>query len=387
MTYRETRDFLAKHTKLLELADERGGRVVIAPEWQARVMTSTFGGLDGPSFGFVNREYIAAGRRDARFNNYGAEDRLWLAPEGGQFGLFFTPGSDQKSFDDYYTPPSLNEGAWDVVSPPCEPAVRMMRNLQFVNAASTPFNLDAISEVRLLSAGDLGELFGEPLAHAVDRSDVKIVAFAPATSLINRGPNFVQAKGLVSIWILAQLNAGPRTVAIVPFQPGPESELGPAVQSDYCGPIPPERLKITPNAAFFHADGRFRSKIGVSQRRGRDVLGSIDFAAGVLTLARFTLPADPAKHCYLNNKCEVPQAEPFRGDVSNVYNDGPKSGGESYGAYYEIETLSPALELKTGETLTHRHRMVHLAADPQTLRRLAKEILGVDWDSVHKAFF
>ena len=66
--------------------------MAVCPEWQGRVMTSTCGGLDGPSFGFVNREFIEAGKLDPHFNNYGGEDRLWLSPEGGQFSLWFKPG-------------------------------------------------------------------------------------------------------------------------------------------------------------------------------------------------------------------------------------------------------------------------------------------------------
>ena len=58
MTYRQAREFLAQHTKLIELTDDEGARVAICPQWQGRVMTSTCGGLDGPSFGFINQEYI-----------------------------------------------------------------------------------------------------------------------------------------------------------------------------------------------------------------------------------------------------------------------------------------------------------------------------------------
>ena len=45
-------------------------------------MTSTCGGLDGPSFGFVNRDFIEAGKPDPHFNNYGAEERMWLCSRG-----------------------------------------------------------------------------------------------------------------------------------------------------------------------------------------------------------------------------------------------------------------------------------------------------------------
>ena len=114
------------------------------------------------------------------------------------------------------------------------------------------------------------------------------------------------------------------------------------VKSDYFGAVPADRLKITPEAVLFRADSNFRSKIGISQRRARNVLGSIDFQAGVLTLVHFTMPDDPAKHDYMNNMWGVPQAKPYTGDVANAYNDGPNDLGKQMGAFYEIESVSPA---------------------------------------------
>jgi hypothetical protein len=287
----------------------------------------------------------------------------------------------------YRTPPALNEGAWTVLSRPGEPAVRMMQSMELQNASGTRFELDAARDVRLLSADDFRKLFGPAAAEIMGRAGSKTVGFETATTITNRGPDFAKQNGLVSIWILGQMNASPQTVVIVPYKPGAEAELGPVVKSDYCGPLPADRLKILPEAVLFRADSRFRSKIGTSQRRARNVLGSIDFASGVLTLVEFTMPDDPAKHIYLNNMCELPQAEPFQGDVANSYNDGPKQGGgDPYGAFYEIETVSPALELKTGQSLKHCHRTVHVQADAETLRALAQKTLGVDLDLVRRDF-
>jgi hypothetical protein len=118
------------------------------------------------------------------------------------------------------------------------------------------------------------------------------------------------------------------------------------------------------------------------------VLGSIDYQGGVLTLVQFTMPDDPAGHAYMNNMWELPQAEPYVGDVANSYNDGPPEPGKSgLGAFYEIESLSPAVALATGESLTHRHRTVHVQADPATLVKLAREVLGVDLEAVRKEMF
>jgi hypothetical protein len=384
MSYGEARAFLAKHTELIELSDDSGARVAVAPQWQGRVMTSTCGGAEGPSFGFINREYIEAGKLDPRLNNYGAEDRMWLCPEGGQFSLWFKPGAEQV-MKNWYTPPALNEGAWAVVSRSGAAEVRMTAQMKFQNASGTDFSLDVTRDVRLLGAKDFRQLFGATAAATLERADAKMVAYETANQATNRGQAFSKEKGLISIWILGMMNAGPKAVIIVPYKSGPESNLGPVVKSDYFGTVPADRLTIAHEAVLFRADGELRSKIGISQRRAHNVLGSIDFAAGVLTLVQFTMPKEPAKCDYMNNMWELPQARPYAGDVANAYNDGPNDLGKRMGAFYEIESISPAKELKTGESLAHRHRTIHIQADAKTLRKLAKQTLGVDLEAVEKA--
>jgi hypothetical protein len=382
MSYREVREFLEKNTKLIELTNPEGARVIVCPEWQGRVMTSTCDGLDGPSFGFVNREHIEAGKVDLHFNNYGAEERLWLSPEGGQFSLWFKPGA-QQNLTNWYTPPAFNEGAWHVAAGANDSHCRMTARMTFQNASGTPFDLDVAREVRLLGAADLAKLFGEKAARAMTQQDVKIVGYETANTLTNRGSPMTKEGGLVSIWILGMMNAGPQAVTIVPYRGDSAGGLGPVVKSDYFGPVPEDRLKIEPEAILFRADSKYRSKIGVSQRRASKALGSIDFQGGVLTLVHFSMPGDPRKHLYMNNMWQVPQSEPYVGDVVNAYNDGPSGPGKKgMGAFYEIESLSPAAVLGTGQSLTHQHRTVHIQAAPATLHRLAKEVLGVDLDKV-----
>ena len=69
----------------------------------------------------------------------------------------------------------------------------------------------------------------------------------------------------------------------------------------------------------------------------------------------------------------------------NSYNDGPpEPGKKGMGAFYELESLSPAKELKTGESISHKNVTVHIQADMDILAQSAKEILGVDLEKVRK---
>ena len=383
MSYAEARQFLTQHTTLVELSDG-DARVAICPEWQGRVMTSACGGPEGLSFGFLHTEFIEAAQPDPHFSNYGGEDRMWLSPEGGQFSLWFAPGADQ-NLDNWFTAPAMNEGAFEVSEPAGDRACRMTRRMQLQNASATPFDLDVVRDVRLLEPDDLAKLFGAEAAGLIAAPGVRKVGYETANTITNRGEPMRKEKGLVSIWMLGMMNAAPETVIIVPYKPG---DLGPVVKSDYFGPVPPDRLKITPEAILLRADGEFRSKIGTSQRRARNVAGSIDFASGTLTLVQFTMPDDPAACDYMNNMWELPQAHPYVGDVANSYNDGPpEPGKKGLGAFYEIESLSPAAALGTGASLTHCHRTLHVQADAATLARLAELVLGVDLDAIRKEMF
>jgi hypothetical protein len=381
MSYQQVREFLGKHTHLVELG-EGDARVLITPQWQGRVMTSTCGGLDGRSFGFVHREFIEAAKPNLHFNNYGGEERLWLSPEGGPFSLWFKPGVKQ-TLEDWYTPPAFNEGGWKVVSAPTDPECRMEVRMALDNTAGAKFLLDVKRTIRLLGREELGGLLGPAASKLLAAAGVKTVGYETRNELINRGEPMTKEQGLVSIWMLGMLNCGSQTVVVVPYKPGDEATHGPAVKSDYFGAVPAERLKVLPEAVLFRADGKYRSKIGTSQQRAKNVLGSIDFAAGALCFVQFNMPDDPTKALYMNNMWGQ-QAESYKGDVANSYNDGPNELGQQLGAFYEIESLSPALPLKKDESLVHTQRTIHVQADMAVLAPLARAVLGVELDTVKR---
>lgn len=383
MSYGEVREFLSRHTQVVELSNQRGARVAVCPQWQGRVMTSTCGDLGGSSFGFVNRAFIEAGNLDKRFNNYGAEDRMWLSPEGGRFSLWFAPNAEQ-TLTNWYTAPAINEGAYEATSASCETSCRMARRMKLQNASGAQFDLDVSREVRLLGSADLQTLFGEA-AGPMLAAGVRLVAYETINAIRNRGPAMNRDAGMVSIWMLGMLNAGPKTVVVVPYRAGDESLLGPPVKSDYFGELPADRLKILPEAILFRADGEYRAKIGTSQRRARNVLGSIDFTAGALTIVEFTMPDDPTGCDYMNNMWGFDAPEPYRGDVANAYNDGPPAPGvKGLGPFYEIESLSPAAALATGQSLAHCHRTLHIQADRAVLDEIARAVFGIGLDRIEK---
>jgi len=382
--YGQVKQFLSEHTEIVELKNDKQGRLIVCPEYQGRVMTSTLDGDDGMSFGFICYDFIKQAQNDLHFNNYGGEERMWISPEGGQFSLWFEPGMETQKLKDWYTPKDLNEGPWEVVAAERDTVVKMKREMNLQNTSATKFDITVTRDVRMLGARDIAELFDADVSDILDDDGVKSVAFETVNRITNDGDAWTLDGGLISIWMLGMFNSSPKSVTIVPYREGDESELGAEVRADYFGKLTPERLRVLPGAILFRADGNFRSKLGTTKQRAVDVLGSVDFANGVLTLVKFSMPDNPVEEPYMNNLWGKPLAKPYDGDVINAYNDGPNELGTQMGKFYELETLSPASPLKTGETLTHCNRTIHIRADRATLNRIAKKVLGIDLETVAK---
>jgi len=371
--------FLRKHTDLIVLSDKAGqAKVALAPAWQGRVMTSTMGGDAGPSFGWINRELIASGKIGPHMNAFGGEERFWMGPEGGQFSIFFAKGK-KFVFDDWQTPAILDTEPFRVLSKAEDKAV-FGAEFSLTNYSGTLFNVGVEREVKLLPPEAAWEKLGVKPA-----KDVSVVAFASDNTITNKGKEaWKKETGLLSVWILSMFNPSPSTTIVVPIKAGPESELGKKVTSDYFGEVPPDRLVVRDDVVFLRADGQYRSKIGISPRRSKAILGSYDADSKVLTIAQFNQPLGVTD--YVNSLWKL-QDDPYSGDAANSYNDGPPSpGAKPMGPFYELESSSPAAALAPGKSLIHTHRTIHLTGPETALDGIAKATLGVSLEEIKNVF-
>jgi hypothetical protein len=118
--------------------------------------------------------------------------------------------------------------------------------------------------------------------------------------------------------------------------------------------------------------------------RARDVAGSYDPDAHVLTIVKFSRPPDATD--YVNSMWER-QDRPYAGDVVNSYNDGPLTpGGAPLGPFYEIESSSPAAALAPNASLRHVHRTFHLEGPENELDAVARAALGVSLAEISSSF-
>lgn len=359
--------FLRRHGEVLLLASPSGGRVAVSAKYQGRVMTSTVG-EGGRSLGWVQRDFIEAGKTGTQFDNYGGEDRFWLGPEGGQFGFYFPPG---KPFDlsAWQTPAAFQEGAWDIRDQ-SDSAVSFHRSMTLVNHSGTSFDLDVDRRISTLAADEVARYLGLTVPDGV-----RWVAFESDNRITNTGKKpWSEKTGLPSIWILAMYPPTDDTRVVIPFR---TDAAGPVVNDAYFGKVPADRLVVHEKEGFlvFRCDGRHRSKIGLGPERALSVLGSYSPSAGLLTIVQYDKPQGPAR--YVNSMWEQ-QKEPFSGDVINSYNDGPTAPGKpALGGFYEIETSSPAAALRPGQSLAHKHRTFHFVGDEKALSAVLDTVLHI----------
>jgi len=378
--------FMKKHTPIV-LLQNRDAAVAIAPAYQGRVMTSTYDREAGPSFGWINRPVIEKGflseeeekgELEEHIYIFGGEERFWLGPEGGQFAIFFKPGTEFE-FSDWTTPAAIDTDSFDLVEQTKESA-KFKHSTELINHSGTRFKVGIGRTVKLLSKQAASELLGVKLSDGL-----RMVAYETDNQITNTGGSaWTPDTGLLSIWILGMYNPSPETTVVIPFKPGDDATLGPIVNDTYFGKVPSDYLKVEDSKMFFRGDGTRRGKIGITAKRSKGIAGSYDAAGKVLNIVTYNVQDAP--NGFVNSMWEL-QDEPYAGDVINSYNDGsPEPGKPPLGPFYELETSSPAAALKPGETMTHVQRTYHLQGPAEQLNVLAKQLLGVELDAIKKAF-
>lgn len=378
--------FLKAHTPIVMLKNGNAA-VAIAPAYQGRVMTSTFDSDTGPSFGWINRPVIEKGllseedkkgKLEEHIYIFGGEERFWLGPEGGQFAIFFKPGS-KFEFSDWTTPAPIDTEPFELVTA-TDNSAQFKHSTELVNYSGTQFKVGIQRTIKLLSQQDAGNILDIKLP-----AGLRMIGYETDNQITNTGDNAWTPKtGLLSIWLLGMYNPSPATTVVIPFKAGEETDLGPKVNDTYFGKVPPEYLKVKKQKLFFKGDGTRRGKIGISPQRSKGIAGSYDADANVLNIVMYNVQEAP--NGFVNSEWKL-QDKPYAGDVINSYNDGsPEEGKPPLGPFYEIETSSPAAALKPNETMTHIQRTFHIQGSEEVLNPLAKKLLGVNLQSIKNAF-
>lgn len=377
-TYGYDLAFLNKFKETVVLSDsQEKAQLVIIPGWQARVMTSTANGTGGFSYGWINYKLIKSGVKTEHINAYGGEERLWLGPEGGQFSIYFAKGVKQE-FSNWFVPGELDTVGFEVVSTDKTHA-RFTKQFSLTNYSGTKLDIGIDRTIELLTNSAIDSILGFTLPDSVDR-----IAYQSDNVLINRGQkSWTRESGMLSVWMLSMLNPSPEVTIFIPYREEGLNQQAKIVNDDYFGKVPADRLTIDKGVIYFKVDGKYRSKIGIPPQRAMSFSGSYDAQHKALTLLWCDIPM--GRTDYVNSKWEL-QKEPFSGDAINAYNDGPVEDGTQMGPFYELESSSPAANLKPGEKLLHRQRIFHFEGDEAQLSLITDKIFGISLTGINCKF-
>lgn len=377
-TYGYDLNFLNEKDKGLIVlkGDNEKAEVIVSPKYQAKVFTSTSNGPDGASLGFVNHDVLNSNVPDEHMNGYGGENRFWLGPEGGQYSIFFEPGSEQV-FNNWHTPKAIDVEPWDVKEA-LSTEVTLAKDMELNNYQGHILKISAGRKIKLLSSGQVEQELEVQLPEGIN-----VVAYSTVNKITNLN-NFKwdEKTGSVCIWMLDMFNPSDSAVTVVPYKEGDEKEIGIIATTGYFGEIPSDRIRNESGIICLKTDGKYRSKLGMSARRTKAIAGNYDPLSRRLTI--ITFDTDPTA-IYLNQEWN-PDMNPLEGDVLNAYNDGPLEDGSIMGPFLELESCSPAAFLEPGESLSHRHNVFHFTGDEAVLSPISEELLGVSLEKVKNIF-
>ncbi len=359
----------------IELKDNNNlARLLLVPAYQGRVMTSTAGGEDGMSYGWINHSFIESGKQDPQINVYGGEERFWLGPEGGPYSIYFKPGTEQV-FENWFVPPVIDTEPFDVVRADSR-HVEFAKKTMLTNASGTEFHIGIQRNVSLLPISSVSELLGIEMP-----AGLQTVAYQTDNTIENTGDiAWTKEDGLLSIWMLCMFNPTPSTTVFIPYK---KEGDGIIVNDDYFGKVPADRLMVDNGTIYFKIDGEYRSKIGLPFNRATELCGSYDSEKQVLTLLWCSIPAEAEP--YVNSKWGD-QDDHYKGDVINSYNDGPVEDGSIMGPFYEIETSSPGAELQPAESIKHTQRIMHFQGDQEKLAKIVLQLFNLDLEDIINKF-
>lgn len=378
-SFEEDVNFLRDHVQVDVLENEEGAKIACVAAYQGRTMTSNCSGDSQRSNGYIGRDAVMKGMVDPQLNMFGGEDRIWISPEGGQFSVFFDPEVEM-SFANWRTPPCIDSESFELIDSTAGSLTYQKRS-EVTNMSGFTFEFELERRVELRNRAEV-----EQNLSLVLPKDIELVSHESFNKITNKGDSpWVAETGLIGLWSICLNPPAEDAVMIIPFRPGSEAELGKIVEADYFGKLEDDRLAVSEelNLVFLRGDGNFRSKLGISFARACSPIGGWNPTSGTLTIVQFNLPKT-APDGYTNNLWEY-QDEPFAGDVVNAYNDGPNDSGESMGGFFELETISPALALKPGESFTHNPRVTHLTGNRESLNDIAIAILGANLSQIESA--
>ncbi len=360
--------FLEKYADCIVLGENKSF-VAVSPKLQARVMTSTFGGDEGYSIGWINRNLIASNTKESYGNLYGGEDRFWIGPEGTSHSVFF----EQDALfvpDNWKIPQDISSKAWKLKSRNRYQA-SFEKEISLRNAKGENFSILANREISYITKENAKTILNIEIPETV-----KMVAFQSINKVTNKGTNaWGEKTGLINLAVVSTFHANKSTYAFLPFNQGAPKDLGSIITDMYNESPIGDRLSVATNFVRMRMDGTKMGEIFMNPKRSRNIVGYYDSERNLLTIITIVPPSVPSKYItpYWRRTTDM-----LDGDALGLFNNGPANHDTFYAdKFFKTSTYSPALALAPQKSQLHIQRTFHFNGSEFELEKIAQKLLGV----------
>ncbi len=360
-TFLEDLKFVKKFTSPILLKSGTSS-ILVAPDYEAIVLTSTTSGDNGFSNGYLNKKQISENIIHPGGNQYGGEDRLWLAPLGSKFTLFYkqNPIEDKnwfipKAFD--ATPYTLNSKT--------PTALSFQKKVSITNNIGTSFDIKIEREINIFSKTEIEKELNIEIS-----SVINFVGFQSKHTITNLGTDWSEEKGLIAPWVLGMFKGNKKSTAIFPYK---ETDSTSVKISTYLNDIKTDRLIRKKGNILFKTDGAYRSKIGLKPKNALPIFGNYDDINKVLTVITFSFNK---KERFLSSDDRDLKSGLWNGDVTNSYNNGLNEQGNA--TFFELESAAYGKTLKSNERISHTHKTFHFTGDKKELNKLCSKLFNIE---------
>ncbi|AWB65249.1 hypothetical protein C2869_01770 [Saccharobesus litoralis] len=346
-------------------------QLIVLPELQGRVMTSTAKGNTSQSIGWINYEYLSKPHHD---NNaiIGGADRLWFGPDASRFSLFFEPGVETTG-ENIRVQDAMSTVGFETTKQ-TQTHISMQQALTLINYQGFTFEFELEREVTLLSKTQTEQQLDIDIPPTID-----FVSYATSTKVTNTShQDWSKQTGLFSIWDLGAFHPSNSTTVVIPMTQNLDQATW------YFSDVVDSHTRIKDKVVYYKADAKYMNKIGIPPQHTLPLFGSYDASRNLLTIITFAMSKEPHAS-YVNATWDF-SADPYAGEIINVFNDGPNEQGIPFGPFYEMETSSQGLELKQGQSHSHRHSTYHFIGEENQLNLLSSQLLGVDISMIKSIF-
>lgn len=363
VSYSEVKRLLAKHTDVIELEDKSGkGRILIAPEFQGRIITSTLGGKKGESLGWFNFEALQSNDL-LNGSELHAEERVWVGPLGGPLSFYYGQ-KKPLSEDNWSVPKTFNAEPYELTFEK-EDFLVMTKELVLENYLGNTLFARLQRSIEIQSRDQVSIKFKMEVPKNVD-----MVAYHTQHTLTNLDTvAWRKETGLATLWSLSSFQGSEAGYVVIPIKKKSNQIW------NYLSDIELDRKVVTNDAVWYKTDGKYRNKLGVPSYLSTGIFGSYHPDENLLRIIEFNMEGDTLY--FHSDLSEEPQWG--KGEAIAIYNHGPMDltkGSEN--TFYEMESMAGLRELLPGTSLLHAHKVYQFKGDEKELFTIAKTVLGVD---------